>query len=479
MWHIKLAVLLCGLATAGAVLLATGKVCYKDLGCFTNEGEFNAIERPVNFLPESPDAINARYWLLNRKDQVGVSMIYNDEDAIRNSTFDPKKETKFLIHGYKSSTAKTWVHVAAKELLLHDDYNVFVVDWKRGAEVTFGKACANARVIGAEIAVLLTKLKELKNANLMTVHLIGSNVGAHVAGYAGSRLDEVGRITGLDPAAPYFENTGDTVHLDRTDAAFVDVIHTDTGNTFDFAFGMHSQIGHVDFYPNGGHYQPGCPKGKISGSIIGGIMGLLNKHKGAAREKFLCSHRRAEQLFIESINTKCPFYSFPCSSPEELHSGECLHDAGEIGRMGLHADKSMGRGVQMLETYDAAPFCTYHYQINVAGSSTINGKIYVTLNGKKGKTEPIDVAEHNKLLSPHEHYQKVIKTHQDVGEIESVEVKYQETSNLIKIVFDNDWKMESLKIFQGYTQKEYNFCVKDVIITSSLSKIFKPSDACP
>ena len=62
--------------------------------------------------------------------------------------------------------------------------------------MTYGKACANARVVGAEIAVLLTKLKELKGANLMTFHLIGSNVGAHIAGYAGERLDDLNRITG-------------------------------------------------------------------------------------------------------------------------------------------------------------------------------------------------------------------------------------------------------------------------------------------
>lgn len=32
---------------------------------------------------------------------------------------------------------------------------------------------------------------------------------------------------GLDPAGPYFENTDTKVHLDPSDALFVDVIHTD------------------------------------------------------------------------------------------------------------------------------------------------------------------------------------------------------------------------------------------------------------
>ena len=34
---------------------------------------------------------------------------------------------------------------------------------------------------------------------------------------------------GLDPAEPYFEGTDPVVRLDPSDAAFVDVIHTDGG----------------------------------------------------------------------------------------------------------------------------------------------------------------------------------------------------------------------------------------------------------
>lgn len=44
-----------------------------------------------------------------------------------------------------------------------------------------------------------------------------------------------------------------------TDAAFVDVIHTDGG-----IFGFPNPLGHADFYPNGGKPpQPGCSLGNI------------------------------------------------------------------------------------------------------------------------------------------------------------------------------------------------------------------------
>ncbi|GFR28891.1 hypothetical protein TNCT_542861, partial [Trichonephila clavata] len=47
-----------------------------------------------------------------------------------------------------------------------------------------------------------------------------------IAGYAGERLPNLGRITGLDPAGPYFRNVANNVKLDTSDATFVDVIHS-------------------------------------------------------------------------------------------------------------------------------------------------------------------------------------------------------------------------------------------------------------
>lgn len=64
------------------------------------------------------------------------------------------------------------------------------------------------------------------------MHIIGHSLGAHTAGYAGERIEGLGRITGLDPAEPYFQGMPPHTRLDTTDAKLVDVIHTDGTSIF-------------------------------------------------------------------------------------------------------------------------------------------------------------------------------------------------------------------------------------------------------
>lgn len=71
---------------------------------------------------------------------------------------------------------------------------------------------------------------------------------------------------GLDPAGPGFEYAKfQEKGLDKTDALFVDVIHTSGGST-----GCFNALGHADFYPNGGSPpQPGCYDGIKFSRLIG------------------------------------------------------------------------------------------------------------------------------------------------------------------------------------------------------------------
>ena len=64
--------------------------------------------------------------------------------------------------------------------------------------------------------------------------------------------------TGLDPAGPNFKDKPKEGRLDASDAPFVDNIHSNGQDSFTVDFGIGSQIGDVDFVPNGGGIQPGC-----------------------------------------------------------------------------------------------------------------------------------------------------------------------------------------------------------------------------
>jgi len=61
-------------------------------------------------------------------------------------------------------------------------------------------------------------------------------------------------VAGLDPAGPGYGDLKDHLKLDPLDAKMVDVVHT-----FMRVIGVAKPCGYVDFYPNGGRYQPGCP----------------------------------------------------------------------------------------------------------------------------------------------------------------------------------------------------------------------------
>lgn len=66
----------------------------------------------------------------------------------------------------------------------------------------------------------------------------------------------------MDPAGPSFEYAETSVTLSPDDAYFVDVVHTYSVGTPDRSIGIQRPVGHIDIYPNGGNFQPGCNIGE-------------------------------------------------------------------------------------------------------------------------------------------------------------------------------------------------------------------------
>ena len=68
-------------------------------------------------------------------------------------------------------------------------------------------------------------------------------------------------LSGLDPASLFFITVSTSFRLDKSDAQYVDVIHTNAGIQ-----GTIRASGHTDFWPNGGSIQPGCPLSDLTKS---------------------------------------------------------------------------------------------------------------------------------------------------------------------------------------------------------------------
>lgn len=100
----------------------------------------------------------------------------------------------------------------------------------------------------------------------------------------------------MDPAGPFFYLEVQEDRLARSDAEFVEVLHTDAGR-----LGFEASLGHADYWSNGGHEQVGCPNDDIVGN---------------------CSHGRAFVLFAESLISG-KFNSTQCETYKKFESGAC------------------------------------------------------------------------------------------------------------------------------------------------------------
>ncbi|OQV25067.1 putative Pancreatic triacylglycerol lipase [Hypsibius exemplaris] len=241
-----------------------------DLGCYGIQGEFyDFVNRPINLPPICgivPDKVALKLSTIRNPLQTETLNPYNTE-TIKSSKFNGKKMTKILIHGFIDKYNRAPWEAVKTALLAEGDYNVIRVDWSRSNIAPYVQACGNLRLVGAYVAKFIDHVIKNYGVNPKDVHIIGHSLGAHGAGYAGAIMQEkynatIGRITGLDPAGPYFTNMPYSVRLDPSDAEIVDTLVTN-GDVL-MAFGSPQPMGDLNFYPNGGLNQPGCNKAVFS-----------------------------------------------------------------------------------------------------------------------------------------------------------------------------------------------------------------------
>jgi len=298
-------------------------------------------------LPTSPSEQNITLRLYTNHNSASPQYVDpSDPSTLHFSKFNSAHETKFVVHGFTDNANSQWL-IDIKDALLRYGANVILVDWSKGAKgPNYFQAAANTRVVGAHIASLVLVAEQM-GASPSSSHVIGHSLGAHIAGSAGRKLNgRLGRISGLDPAAPLFDGYEYDVKLDRTDAQFVDVIHTDAEPLHEAGLGSVQNNAHVDFYPNGGEDMPGCPPSKID------LVSLLSGGIDSLSGDVSCSHNRAPLYFLASIHDNL-FQSYPCA--DRTQPQLCNVCGSGCTSMGYHATPDFS-GVYVLNTGENYPY---------------------------------------------------------------------------------------------------------------------------
>lgn len=195
------------------------------------------------------------------------------------------------------------------------NYNSIELDWSAyaGGNNGFDVVQRINPVIGT-VNQILTSLRQ-QGINIANFYGVGHSYGALIVGgvsrYFKNQFNlPFFRITACEPPESFgllgpFLATNNVSKLDKNDALFVDVIHSNA-----YSFGDAGTRGKIDFWPNGGMWQPGCP-GCVAAD---GNKTILNWNTFVASVG--CDHGRSYMYFAESVCRtlpSLPFKSIRCS----------------------------------------------------------------------------------------------------------------------------------------------------------------------
>ncbi|CAH2323206.1 pancreatic triacylglycerol lipase-like [Pelobates cultripes] len=401
------------------------EVCYRDIGCFTDDEPWSGtLERPIAHLPSSPESINTRFMLFTKENpedfQYGMEFNVNSEPASGASSFQATRKSRFIIHGFIDYGKDTWLQDMCKAMLEVEDVNCFCIDWSGGSLTLYTQASNNVRVVGALVAYFIDTLVNNFRHSPSQIHIIGHSLGAHIAGEVGKRRPGIGRITGLDPAEPYFQGTPIEVKLDPSDAYFVDVIHTDGSSVlanYGFGgYGTNEMSGHLDFFPNGGERMAGCSNKPVVRKI------QLDHIWEDVGDAFACNHLRSYKYYTESILSPEGFVGYPANSYETFILGDGFPcPSGGCPLMGHYADTYKGvtgrNQKYFLNTGAKKPFSRWRYKVTVhmKGDGNMFGYFQIALLGKSKSSEKPQI--YNGLISPGNSYTSFIDVETEVGAV--------------------------------------------------------------
>ncbi|XP_069505822.1 lipoprotein lipase isoform X1 [Ambystoma mexicanum] len=393
-------------------------------------------------------------------------LIPGQEETISRCNFNHTSKTFVVIHGWTvTGMYESWVPKLVDALYKREpDSNVVVVDWLSRAQQHYPVAAGYTQLVGHDVAKFIDWMEENLNYPVDNLHLLGYSLGAHVAGVAGSLTNKkVQRITGLDPAGPNFEYAEELSRLSPDDADFVDVLHTYTRGSPDRSIGIQQPIGHVDIYPNGGSFQPGCNLGDALRIIAQNGIGDMD-------QLVKCSHERSIHLFIDSLlHDQKQSMAFRCNSKEAFEKGLCLScRKNRCNTLGYKVNKVRGkRSTKMyLKTRSQMPYKVFHYQVKVhffgAKNWTMtNQPFLLSLFGTHD--EHANMAIIMPEISTNKTYSFLLYTEVDIGELLMLKMQWEKDS----IFSWSDWwttytlDIQKVRVKSGETQKKLVLCSKD------------------
>ena len=467
------------------------QVCFQnvgacDLGCFIDTYPYGEYEsRPLKRLPRSPEEVNVHFYFDNKY----VNHVYldpNDPNSWKYSGFNPEAETKVIIHGWIDMGDVKWARDMSDKLIEADPYtNVIRVDWVDGSrQIDYAQSSTDTQIVGGMTSCLLKQIySTFDKIEYLSekVHCIGHSLGGQTCGYVGRNVQrenngiKINRITGLDPAEPYFGyGTLPEVCLDETDADFVDVIHTDVLHFKEAIISLHPQgfgiwepVGHVDFFPNNGTGHPGCDQSFLS--TMTGLDGLMD----SARDFVACNHMRSIKFFLESLNLDknleqvCPFTSYACDYASIL-AGLCLKcDTEPCVEMGINADKMRNQlkngkknslylvtGGEELDNH----YCSHSYILSIAlgpNADRVKGSLYLNLYGTNGQSTAQTEIAHKNSLGPRMYFSNSAAFETELESVDYVKFMWTlEERDLRKQYMD----VEYIQVQVGDDQKSLRFC---------------------
>ncbi|XP_045488375.1 phospholipase A1 VesT1.02-like [Pieris rapae] len=222
-------------------------------------------------------------------------------DILRDKSFDLKKKTVFYAEAYYDSTFDP-LNKKIASLYSNMGYNVLISETLTVLSRHYPKSVRLSRAVGLKIGELLVKLVD-NGLDIANLELVGMSIGAHIISFAAKHLFAVTgkkpyKLTGLDPAGPCFRNQVPDEIFSSQDAERVSVIHTNID-----MFGMARAFGQVDFYVNGGEYQPGPA---VDPACLA-----------------LCSHIKAVEYYIQMLKYPQSFIGVKCDSVQDARYARC------------------------------------------------------------------------------------------------------------------------------------------------------------